>query len=82
MREEGGIVCTGRPTLHGFYRNKGHDHVACYVVRAFDRAAPTQQLEIAERGFFPVDALPDGTSPATRARLAEVMRGQIVSETW
>ena len=82
LREEGGIACAERPVLHGFYRNRAHDHVACYVVRRFERGAPTQQIEIAERGFFPVDALPDGTSPATRARLAEVLGGQAPSETW
>lgn len=82
LREEGGILCAERPALHGLYRNRGHDHVACYVVRRFERGAPTQAFEIAERGFFLVDALPDGTSPATRARLAEVLRGEAVSETW
>ncbi len=82
LREEGGILCAERPALHGFYRNKSHDHVACYVVRRFDRTPKAPEFEIAEADFFPVDALPEGTSLATRTRLAEVLRGQPLSETW
>ena len=82
LREEGGILCAERPILHGFYLNKRHDYVACYVVRQFARATPAPELEIADAEFFPVDALPDGTSPATRARLSELLRGQPISDTW
>lgn len=82
LREEAGILCAERPTLHGFYRNKRHDHVACYVLRKFERGTPPQDMEIAESGFFPVDALPPDTSPATQARLAEVLRGAALSDTW
>ncbi len=82
LREEAGILCAERPVLFGFYRNKRHDHVAFYVLRKFERATPSQDFEIAESGFFPVDALPEGTSTATRARLAEVLRGEPLSQTW
>ncbi len=82
LREEAGIVCAERPELRGFYRNGRHDHVAFYVVRKFERATTAGGLEIAESGFFPLDALPPGTSPATRARLAEVVRGEPTSQTW
>ncbi len=82
LREEGGVLCAERPALHGFYRNGRRDHVACYVVRRFDRAPRHDDWEIAEAGFFPIDALPDATSPATRARLAEHLRGSPISETW
>jgi ADP-ribose pyrophosphatase YjhB (NUDIX family) len=82
LREEAGILCGERPALFGFYRNGRHDHVACYVVRKFERGLPVQDLEIAESGFFPVDALPPGTTPSTQARLAEVLRGAPLSDTW
>ena len=82
LREEGGILCAERPILHGFYRNQAHDHVACYIIRRFETTARAPDLEIAEAGFFSVDALPEGTSPATRARLAEVLRGQPIGQTW
>ena len=84
LREEGGIVCTERPLLHGFHRNGRRDHVACYVVRAFemDPEAKPSELEIAESGFFPVDGLPDATTAATRARLREVLGRGAPAEDW
>ena len=84
LREEGGLLCRERPTLHGFYRNGRRDHVACYVVRRFDvvQHGPDARWEIAETGFFPPDALPADATPATRARLREVLEGEAVAETW
>ena len=82
LREEGGLLCRERPVLHGFYRNGHHDHVACYIVRRFEVGPHEPDWEIAETGFFPVDALPDATTPATRARLAEVVDGAPVATTW
>ncbi len=84
LREEGGLLCRGRPVLHGFYRNGRRDHVACYVVRQFDvvQEGPDAQWEIAETGFFAPDALPADATPATRARLREVLEGAAVAETW
>lgn len=82
LREEGGIFCAERPALHGLFRNGGHDHVACYVVRRFEAKARKPELEIAEAAFFPVDALPDGTTKATRVRIDEVLRGRPLAETW
>ncbi len=85
LREEAGIVCNGRPVLHGFYRNRAHsprDHVACYVVRDFTAGPRAPDWEIAETGFFPVDALPDGTTRATRARLGELFEDRPISADW
>ncbi len=85
LREEGGIVCTERPALHGFYRNGlggSRDHVACYVVRRFERVARGPDHEIADGDFFPADRLPPDATPATRSRLAEVLRASPVSEDW
>ena len=83
LREEGGILSLERPILHGFYHNgRGRDHVACYVVRRFERASRKPDWEIAESGFFPANSLPDGTSPATRARLAELLEGMPTSADW
>jgi hypothetical protein len=38
--------------------------------------------EIAEAGFFPLDRLPEGTTSATRRRLAEILEGQPPSVNW
>ncbi len=52
------------------------DHVALYIVRDFrQESAPQPDHEIVAHGFFAPDALPAGTSRATRARIAEVFGG-------
>jgi hypothetical protein len=38
--------------------------------------------EIAEAGFFPLDGLPEGTTGATRRRLAEILDGQPPASMW
>ncbi len=87
LSEEGNIALDGAsPALHGIYLNRcasPRDHVALYVVREFRQVAPhVPDREIAEAGFFSPDALPQDTTRATRARLAEVLRGATVSPYW
>ena len=86
LAEEGNIAMTAPPVLHGMFFNQRasrRDHVALYIVREFRQDAPPQpNYEIIEHGFFAPDALPDGTSRATRARIAEVFTGAAVSEMW
>ena len=86
LAEEGNIVMTAPPQLHGIFfnnRTSRRDHVALYVVREFRQDTPPQpNYEIIEHGFFAPNALPDGTTRATRARIAEVLEGAAVSEVW
>ncbi|KAF2992850.1 NUDIX domain-containing protein [Methylocystis sp. MJC1] len=86
LEEEGGVHILGAPALHGVYLNRRispRDHVALYVVRDFHCQGPrAPDHEIAEAGFFPLDALPSDTTPATRARIAEVVAGEPVSPYW
>jgi len=76
LMEEGNIRVIGRPELLGLYQNvevSRRDHVAFYVVRRFEQSsARAPDREIAESGFFPLDGLPEDTTPATRRRLAEL----------
>ncbi len=86
LKEEGDIDLTGDAMLHGIFLNKHvsrRDHVAVYVVRQFrqDRL-PEPNREIIECGFFDVAALPEGTTPGTRLRLAEILEGQPKIPTW
>jgi 8-oxo-dGTP pyrophosphatase MutT (NUDIX family) len=85
LSEEAGVVLLASPIFHGlFFNPKGsrRDHVACYVVRDFRISPIPPNFEIAEARFFPADALPEDTSPATRARLAEVLKGAPPSDIW
>ena len=86
LAEEGNIVVTGVPVLHGMFFNSRvsrRDHVALYIVRDFRQdGPPVPNREIIGHGFFAPDALPAGTTRATRARIAEVFSGATLSELW
>ena len=86
LREEGNIELTGAPALFGVYYNYRasiRDHVTLFVVRHFKQTAPRlPDKEIAECGFFPLDALPEGTTASTRRRIAEVLEGKAAEEDW
>ena len=77
LREEGNIELIRAPQLFAIHFNRRisrRDHVALYVVRSFRQsAAPVPNREIVDHGFFPPNALPPGATPATRARIAEVL---------
>jgi ADP-ribose pyrophosphatase YjhB (NUDIX family) len=84
--EEGCIELSGEPVLHGLFHNSHvsrRDHVAVYVIRDFrqDRM-PKPNHEIVECGFFSATALPEGTTPGTRLRIAEVLEGRPVIKAW
>jgi ADP-ribose pyrophosphatase YjhB (NUDIX family) len=84
LAEEGGVEAQDL-RLIGFYSNHErfkHDHVALYRTDAWQRCATRENGEIAERGFFALDALPDGVTPGTRRRLAEALEGAPPSDVW
>lgn len=88
LKEEGNIEIGSRkpPDFFGMYfnpRDSDRDHVALYVIEDFVQPSPPKpDHEIVAHGFFKPDALPDDTSPATRARLNEVLNGTKVAERW
>ena len=86
LDEEAGVLLKGAPLLIGLYANFREfrsDHVAFYLVEAgqYDLVA-RKSLEIAEYDFFALDALPDGVTQATRARLDEFQQGAPAPELW
>jgi 8-oxo-dGTP pyrophosphatase MutT (NUDIX family) len=86
LEEEARIAIEGPPVLHGLFLNtqtSRRDHVAAYVVRSFRILGERPpDWEIAEARFFPRLALPEGTTRATRARLAEIFDSAPLSERW
>lgn len=86
LQEEGNVAMEGEPRLHGIFFNKAvsrRDHIAIYIVRRFHQSGPRlPDREIAEARFFARDALPEGVSRATRARLAEALDGAPASQIW
>ena len=79
LAEEGNIRLGAAPQLYGVYFNKRasrRDHVALFIVRDFRQDGnPKPNYEIIAHGFFPIDALPEDATRATRARVAEVFGG-------
>ena len=86
LEEEGAIRLTGPAELRSFHLNRQfsrRDHVLVYLVTGFEPVRTHQpDREIAEAAFFPLEALPDGITPATRRRLAEVFDGVPASAEW
>jgi 8-oxo-dGTP pyrophosphatase MutT (NUDIX family) len=86
LKEEGNIELLDAPTLGGVYfhaKVSHRDHVVLFVVRHFRQPMPpVPDHEIMAHGFFALDALPEDTSAATRARIAEVIMGAPVSPRW
>lgn len=85
LAEEGGVEAIGQPILIGFYSNNANfanDHIALYRVDHWRPCPPRENNEIAERGFFAIDALPEGVTAATHRRLAEVFRNAPASADW
>jgi ADP-ribose pyrophosphatase YjhB (NUDIX family) len=83
--EECGVTLGTAPELFGIYLNRisRRDHIALFVVRDWvQNEKPKRSFEIVESGFFPVDALPDGTTRSTRQRIAEITRAEARSQEW
>jgi ADP-ribose pyrophosphatase YjhB (NUDIX family) len=86
LEEEARIAIEGPPVLHGVFLNtqvSKRDHVATYVIRSFRILGERKpDWEIAEARFFPRQALPEETTKATRARLAEIFDSVPLSDRW
>ncbi len=84
LAEEGGVAADSLQLI-GFYSNHArfkHDHIAFYRAERWRPCAPRDNGEIAERGFFALDALPPDVTPGTQRRLAEACAGAPISDIW
>lgn len=85
LREEGNLVLTAPPRLvHVYYnrRTSKRDHVVFYRCEVMQTAPRPRDHEIVECGFFPLDGLPEGTTSATRRRLAELAGEAEFDDLW
>ena len=87
ISEEAGAVLTGPAELFAIYRNAHadpRDHVAHFVCRSWEQDGTLRlpNHEILASELFPLDALPPGTTEATKARLREVIGGETPSLDW
>ncbi len=86
LEEEGALTMSGAPQLIGLFLNRRfsrRDHVALYLARGVRQSAPRPpDWEIAESEFFALDALPEGVTVSTRARLDEAFGGKPADAIW
>jgi ADP-ribose pyrophosphatase YjhB (NUDIX family) len=84
MEEEAGVSPTALRlvSIHTNFSLFASDHVLFYRIDAWRPCAPDSAHEIAERGFFARDALPEGVTAATRRRIAEALDGAPAAPTW
>jgi len=85
LREEGNLVMTAPPDLLQCCLNRTasrRDHVLFYRVTVRQTAPRLPDREIAECGFFPLDALPEGVTPATLRRLRELETNGPYPDLW
>ena len=87
VREEAGLRLTAEPRLFALYRNfRTHpgDHVALFLCPRFEPVpgGVRRDLEIVACETFPLDALPNDATEATRMRLAEIAEGRPPALDW
>lgn len=86
LAEEVAVVEATVERVLGVYHNRREgkdDHVIVYVVRApGDALRGADALEVAEVGWFALDGLPAGTSPATLRRIEEFRLGATGGGCW
>lgn len=85
IREETGIIAEGPLQLHGIFSNESKfpgDFVCLYILRQFRREVWVPDYEILEAKFFPADQLPDDMNDGSLRRLAEIIKGEPISEHW
>lgn len=85
LEEETGLVPAAAMSLFGLYHNvhaaTNRDHLAFFVCRDVTVAREFRSnLEIAEIGWFEVDALPDAVEPGSARRIAEIV-GRVAPAT-
>lgn len=84
IREEGNLEATGPLQLisvHFQNRVSNKDHVMIYRANVRQLMPRAPDREIAECGFFALNALPEGTTKSTRKRLSE-LSGETTSDPY
>lgn len=86
LAEEVAVTGATVERVLGVYHNRREgkdDHVVVYVARAAsDALRGADALEVAEAGWFALNALPKGTTPATLRRIEEFRAGTTGGGGW
>lgn len=84
VREEVGLTVGEARPLGVYLRLKrgASDHVGVFVAEAWSGTPKVDRFELVDAAFFPLDRLPEDTTPATLRRLAEFREKAPISEHW
>jgi len=83
--EEAGVRLTGAARLVSFHSNHANhrgDHILVYRCEQWEACEATSRGEIAQRGWFAPDALPDGIKPGHRRRIEEAFGARAPDVLW
>ncbi|MCG8442317.1 MAG: NUDIX domain-containing protein [Caulobacterales bacterium] len=85
LAEETGALARGAMEVVGVYANFDefpNNHVVLFRTAQVTPGERAPDMEIAEIGWFALDALPDAATPATRRRIEEVFSGRPADIHW
>jgi len=89
VAEETGIAPITIDRILGLFHSRREgkdDHIALFLAHADEgarqRIGAADPREIEEAAWFAPDALPDGTSPATRRRIEAYRNGRAEGDQW
>lgn len=86
LAEETNVNVMGQPELVSTHFNRHasrRDHILLYRVPEFEQPQDKRpDMEIAEAGFFPLDALPHPVSRGTKRRIAELLGEAVPDGYW
>ena len=84
--EETGLTLESPPRMFHVYFNRAlgnRDHIVLYIATGVrPPPSPIRTAEILGSGFHAPDSLPVDVTPATQARIAEVLHGAAPSDNW
>lgn len=84
LKEEVGVSLFAQPELFAVYysnREKRDDYIVFYIGREFTQKM-VKSPEIADSQWFPLDALPEDATPATRRRVDEYLGRREITDLW
>lgn len=84
LKEETGITLLNSPKLFSVYYSnieKRDDYISLYIGGDFTQEKNFSE-EILEKAWFPLDNLPEETTPATKRRIAEYLGTAAISDKW
>lgn len=84
LLEEVGVTLSKPPILFAVYYSyyEKHDNYVIFYIAQEHTQTSVHSSEILESRWFPMEQLPDDTTPATRRRIEEYLGKRTITEQW